>query len=209
VACFLLILVHMKSPLAARFLKISAVLALLPAIASAHPGHDGGHDLSWDFAGGFAHPVFGLDHLLAMVAVGVWAAQLGGRARWIVPATFVSVMTLSAAFAQNGIVPAGMEQMIAASLLAFGLMIAMAKRLPLSAGLGLTALFAAFHGFAHGAEIPANSSGLSYGLGFVAATVLLHAAGLALGKLSATQSSWFSKAAGAGVAAVGAVMFVA
>jgi urease accessory protein len=199
----------MKSRLAARFFKISATLALLPAVASAHPGHDGGHDLSWDFSGGFAHPVFGLDHLLAMLAVGIWAAQLGGRARWIVPATFVGVMTLGAIIGQQGVVPAGMEQMIAASLLAFGLMIAMAKRLPFSVGLGLTALFAAFHGFAHGAEIPASSNGLSYGLGFVAATILLHAAGLALGKLSASQSAWFTKVAGAGVAAVGAVMLVA
>ena len=199
----------MKSRLAARFLKITAALTLLPAIASAHPGHDGGHDLTWDFAGGFAHPVFGLDHFLAMIAVGIWAAQLGGRARWFVPATFVGVMTLAAVFGQNGVVPAGMEQMIAASLLAFGLMIALAKRLPLAAGLGLTALFAAFHGFAHGAEIPANTSGLTYGLGFVAATVLLHAAGLALGKFSLNQSSWFAKTAGAGVAAVGAVLLVA
>ena len=192
-----------------RLSTFTAVLALLPAVASAHPGHDGGHDLSWDFAGGFTHPVFGLDHLLAMIAVGIWAAQFGGRARWIVPATFVGVMTLATAFAQNGVVPAGMEQMIAASLLAFGLMIAMAKRLPLAAGLGLTALFAAFHGFAHGAEIPARANGLSYGLGFVAATVLLHAIGLSLGKFSATKSPWFSKTAGAGVAAVGAVMLVA
>lgn len=199
----------MKSRLAARFLAFSSALALLPAVASAHPGHDGGHDLSWDFSGGFAHPVLGLDHLLAMIAVGVWAAQLGSRARWLVPATFVGVMTLAAALGRQGVAPAGLEQMIAASLLAFGLMIAMAKRLPLAAGLGLTALFAAFHGFAHGAEIPASSGALSYGLGFVAATVLLHAAGLALGQLTARRSSWFAKTAGAAVAAVGAVMLVA
>ncbi|MFA6963025.1 MAG: HupE/UreJ family protein [Opitutaceae bacterium] len=198
----------MKRPIASRFLKLGAVLALLPAIASAHPGHDGGHDLGWDFSGGLMHPLGGLDHLLAMIAVGVWAAQLGGRARWLVPATFVGVMTIAAAFGQHGLVPVGIEQMIAASLLAFGLLIAMAKRLPLSAGLGLTALFAAFHGFAHGAEIPATSSGLAYGLGFVAATVTLHGLGLALGTLTARQSSWFAKTAGAGIAAVGAVMLV-
>ncbi|MEZ0216934.1 MAG: HupE/UreJ family protein [Rariglobus sp.] len=199
----------MKSLLAARLLKISAALAFLPTVASAHPGHDGGHDLSWDFAGGFAHPVFGLDHLLAMIAVGIWAAQLGGRARWIVPATFVGVMTLAAAFAQNGVAPAGMEQMIAASLLAFGLMIALAKRLPLAVGLGLTALFATFHGFAHGAEIPAGSGGFSYGFGFVAATVLLHVAGLALGSIKMSQLDNWLKASGVGIATVGAVMLVA
>lgn len=199
----------MKSRLAARFLKIIAALALLPAVASAHPGHDGGHDLTWDFGGGFVHPIFGLDHLLAMIAVGVWAAQLGGRARWLVPTTFAGLMTVAAAVGQNGVVPAGMEQMIAASLLVFGLMIAMAKRLPLAAGLALTALFAAFHGFAHGAEIPANANGLSFGLGFVLATMVLHGAGLALGALTARQSSWFTKTAGAAVGAVGAVLLLA
>jgi urease accessory protein len=199
----------MKSRLVARFFKISAALALLPPVASAHPGHDGGHDLTWDFAGGFAHPVFGLDHLLAMIAVGIWAAQLGGRARWVVPTAFVGVMTVAAAFGQNGVVPAGMEQMIAASLLAFGLMIALAKRLPLAAGLALTTFFASFHGFAHGAEIPANSGGFSYGFGFVAATVLLHAAGLALGSLKISQLDNWLKATGVGIATVGAVMLVA
>ncbi|CAM2968668.1 HupE/UreJ family protein [Rariglobus hedericola] len=199
----------MKRPLAARVFKMIAVLAALPAIASAHPGHDGGHDLTWDFAGGFQHPIFGLDHLLAMIAVGVWAMQIGGRGRWLIPATFVGVMTLGAAIGTQGVAFPAVEQMIAASLLVFGLMIAMAKRLPIYAGLGLTALFALFHGIAHGAEIPANSNGLSYGLGFVIATVALHSVGLALGKLSASQSSWFAKAAGAGVATVGAVMLVA
>src|SRR4051812_46407748 len=146
----------MKSTFATRLLKISATLALLPAVASAHPGHDGGHDLSWDFSGGFAHPIFGLDHLLAMIAVGIWAAQLGGRARWLVPATFVSVMALAATFGQREIPHTAMEQMLAASLLAFGLMIALAQRLPLVVGLGLTALFATFHGFAHVSELPSG-----------------------------------------------------
>jgi urease accessory protein len=198
----------MKSRLVVRFSQIVAALALLPAVASAHPGHDGGHDLTWDFAGGFAHPLFGLDHLLAMVAVGIWAAQVGGRARWLVPATFVGVMTLAAAFGRQGIVPAGLEQMIAASLLAFGLMIVLAKRLPFAAGLALTALFAAFHGFAHGAELPDNFNRLSYELGFVAATVLLHGIGLTLGSLKTERYVGWIKAAGVGLATVGAVMLV-
>ncbi len=199
----------MKSRLAVRFGQISAALVLLPSAAFAHPGHDGGHDLSWDFGSGFAHPIVGLDHLLAMLAVGLWAAKAGGHARWLIPATFVDVMALAAAFGQHGVVPAGIEQMIAASLLVFGLLIALAKRLPLAAGLGLTALFAAFHGFAHGSEIPASSNGLSYGLGFIAASVLLQVAGLVIGQLSARQSSWFAKTAGAGIAAAGAVMLIA
>ena len=200
----------MKSPLPTRFVRgFVAFFALLPVLAQAHPGHDGGHGLTWDFTGGLGHPFFGLDHLLAMVAVGIWAAQLGGRARWLVPATFVGVMTLGAALAHSGnaVVSApAVEQLIAASLLAFGLMIALAKRLPLAVGLPFVALFAAFHGFAHGAEIPANASGLAYGLGFVLATVALHLAGLALGKLSLRQSARWSQLAGAGIAVVGAVL---
>lgn len=190
-------------------LKLGALLAFLPAIASAHPGHDGGHGLEWDFAGGFTHPLFGLDHLLAMLAVGVWAAQAGGRARWLGPATFVGVLALGAVLgSQSGVLPA-VEQMIAASLLAFGLMIVLAKRLPLAAGLGLTALFGTFHGFAHGSELPIVSNGFSYGLGFVAATILLHGAGLMLGQVSARRPEWFVRTAGAGVATVGAVMLIA
>ncbi len=191
------------------FLQLGILLALLPVVASAHPGHDGGHDLHWDFAGGFTHPLFGLDHLLAMIAVGVWAAQLGGRARWLLPATFVGVMTLGAVLGTQGVALAAVEPMIAGSLLVFGLMIVLAKRLPLSVGLGFTALFAAFHGFAHGAELPAGSNGFSYGLGFVAATLLLLGLGLALGQLTTRRPVWLSRSAGAGVAAVGAVMLVA
>jgi urease accessory protein len=199
----------MKSRLASRFLQLVTTLALLPAVASAHPGHAGDHDLTWDFSGGFSHPLFGLDHLLAMIAVGIWAAQVGGRARWLVPATFVSVMTLAAVFGHRGFIPAGMEQMIAASLLAFGIMIAMAKQLPLAVGLVLTALFAAFHGFAHGAELPADSNGFSYGLGFVLATTVLHAIGYALGSIRIANISGWLKATGVGIATVGAVMLVA
>lgn len=196
----------MKTAALSRIVKFGALLTALPVAAFAHPGHDGGHGLEWDFAGGFAHPLFGLDHLLAMVAVGVWAAQLGGRARWLVPATFGGVMALGAVLASQNVAFPAVEQMIAASLLAFGLLIALAKRLPLSAGLGLTALFAAFHGFAHGAELPASSSGLTFGLGFAAATLLLHGLGFALGQFSQSRASWVSKTAGAGIAAVGAVL---
>jgi urease accessory protein len=187
-----------------RFSRLIALLAALPALASAHPGHD----LTWDFSGGFGHPIGGLDHVLAMVAVGLWAAQLGGRARWLVPSAFVGLLAVGAAFGHLGMAPAGVEQMIAASLLVLGLMVVIAQRLPLAVGLGLTALFGAFHGFAHGAEIPGSSGGISYGLGFITATVLLHGAGLALGLLSARQSAWFTRIAGAGVAACGAVLLL-
>ncbi len=190
----------------ARVSALASGLVLSAASLQAHPGHDGGHGFEWDFAGGFAHPIGGLDHLLAMVAVGVWAAQLGGRARWAVPATFVGVMVAAAALGMNGIVPGGVEQMIAASLLAFGLMITVAKRMPLYAGIGLTALFAAFHGFAHGSEIPAASGAWSYGFGFVVATALLHGAGYGFGKLVSAQRSWLAETAGMFIAVIGAIL---
>ena len=206
-ACFLLNPPPMKFRPSSRLLQLFAALALLPAVASAHPGHDGGHDLTWDFSDGLTHPLFGVDHLLAMLAVGIWAAQMGGRARWAIPATFVGIMTLASAFGRHGLTPAGTEQMIAASVLVFGLMIAMARRLPLAVGFVLTALFAAFHGFAHGTEISVTN-GLSYGIGFTLTTALLHIAGYGLGSIKLSQIDGWLKAAGMGIATVGAVMLV-
>jgi len=191
-----------------RLLRLAspAALALLfPALAQAHPGHDG-HDLTWDFSGGFAHPVGGLDHILAMVAVGLWAAQLGGRARWLVPAAFVGVMALAAAFGQRaGAIP-GTEQGIAASVLVLGLLIAATVRLPVAAGMALAGLFAAFHGVAHGAEMPATAGGLAYGAGFMVATASLHTAGAGLGLLAGKFSARVPRLAGWGIAAAGVVM---
>ena len=199
----------MKRILASRLFKLGAVLAVLPAAALAHPGHDGGHDLTWDFSGGFAHPLGGLDHLLAMLAVGIWAAQAGGRARWLVPSVFVGMLMLGAVAAQRDMAPAATEQLIAASLLALGLMVIIEKHLPFGLGVVLTALFGAFHGFAHGAQIPASSGGLSYSLGFITATIMIHAAGVALGLIQTNRFSNWAKATGAGIATVGAILLVA
>lgn len=184
------------------------LLAVLPLAASAHPGHEGGHDFGWDFSGGFLHPLSGLDHLLAMIAVGLWAAQLGGQARWLVPAAFVGVMALGAACGHGGMAFAGLEQGIAASVLVLGLLVATAVRLPLAAGMSLVSLFALFHGMAHGAEMPATAGGLEFGLGFVAATVLLHAAGLGLGRLTAQRANLVTRTAGVAIAIAGVVMLV-
>ena len=162
-------------------LILSSVLVFaLPVLAHAHPGHDG-HDLTWSFGTGFSHPFSGWDHLLAMVGVGVWAARLSGRARWLVPASFVSMMIVGAILAGNGLVLPCLEETIAASLLVLGLLIVFAVRLPLVAGMGIVGLFALFHGSAHGAEMPATGNGVLFGAGFVAATTLLHLAGLGLG----------------------------
>ncbi|EIP97466.1 hydrogenase/urease accessory protein [Opitutaceae bacterium TAV1] len=193
-----------RFPLRSVFLLVG--LVVLPALAQAHPGHDGGHELTWDFGGGFAHPFTGWDHLLAMTAVGLWAAILGGRARWLVPSAFVGLMVTGAVVAISGFVIPGVEQGIAASLLALGLLIAFAVRLPVAAGMAVTGLFAIFHGMAHGAEMPASASAFSYASGFVVATVILHAAGLALG-MALQKQTVIARVAGGLVAAGGLLAF--
>lgn len=184
-----------SSPLLAASLFLAATSAAL-----AHPGAAQANGV----ACGFSHPLTGWDHLLAMIAIGLWAAQLGGRASWRVPAAFVGVMALSAVAGHFiGVIP-GLDQGIAASVLALGLLVACAGRLPLSASVTLAAIFAVFHGLAHGAEMPATSSGLAYGAGFVVATALLHVAGIGLGLGSARLSKRAPRLIGWGIAAVGA-----
>ena len=155
-----------------------AAFLSLAGFAQAHPGHGGG-----GFASGFAHPLHGLDHLLAMLAVGLWAAQLGGRAKWAVPAAFVGVMTCGGALGMAGVRLPFAEQGIVASVLILGLLIAAAVRLPLAAGLAVVGIFALCHGYAHGAEMPETSAGAVYAFGFAVATALLHGCGFGLGVL--------------------------
>ena len=150
---------------------------LLPSLAQAHPNHGPATGL----AGGFMHPLTGLDHLCAMIAVGLWAAQRGGRALWAVPLAFVSAMTLGALAGMSGHTLPFVEQGIAASVLILGILIVSALRLPLAASIVLVGAFALFHGYAHGAEMPATASGFAYGAGFVAATAGLHLFGISLG----------------------------
>jgi urease accessory protein len=187
-----------------------AVFSLLgfAATAHGHPGHDGDHGLTWDFSTGVVHPLSGWDHFLAMLAVGLWAAQLGGRARWLVPAAFVGMMTLGAALGRAGFQMVGSAQGMAASVFVLGLLIASAVRLPVAAGMALVGVFAVFHGLAHGAEMPANTGGLGYGVGFMIATALLHAAGVALGGFAARTSVNAARYVGGFIAACGVVLFV-
>ena len=187
-----------------RFLAVVALA--FPVLAYAHPGHDG-HDLTWDFTNGALHPLFGWDHLLAMIAVGLWAAQLGGRSRWLVPTAFVSVMILGAALGQSGLSFSGLEQGIAASLFVLGLLIATTAKLRAPAGMAIVGIFALFHGLAHGLEMPASTSALTYGFGFIATTILLHAAGLTLGTAMKNQVT-ASRLAGSTLAIIGAAAFV-
>jgi urease accessory protein len=156
----------------------SSLLALgliaLPTAAFAHTGV-GPHD----FVHGFMHPVGGLDHILAMVAVGVFAFVLGGRALWLVPLSFVGMMAAGFVLSANGIALPYAELVIALSSIVIGGVAALGHRMPVVAAMALVGGFATFHGWAHGTGMPVNASALTYALGFVAATALLHVAGIA------------------------------
>ena len=172
-------------------------------------GHVGVSETS-GFAHGFAHPLTGLDHIAAMVAVGLWAAQRGGRAVWVVPLTFVSVMAVSGFLGTLGVPIPFVEPGIVASVLVLGVLIAAAVRLPLVASSLIVGLFAIFHGYAHGAEMPATASGLVYGAAFVVATGLLHCVGIGLGLLAGRLGSpRFVRYAGGATAALGVYLAVA
>jgi urease accessory protein len=159
------------------FLGAIAFTALLPTMAQAHPGHIEG---TGGWIAGFSHPLNGWDHILAMVAVGLWAAQLGGTAIWAMPLAFVAVMAGSAAIgAISGPLPWVEQGIILSDLILGGLVLA-ATRLPIRMGLLIVAILASFHGYAHGAEMPQMTSAFSYGTGFVMATALLHGIGLGL-----------------------------
>lgn len=159
------------------------------------------------FVAGFAHPLGGLDHVLAMVAVGLWAAQLGGRATWQVPLAFVATMAVGGMLGFSGVALPSVELGIAGSLLVLGAMVAAAVRLPVALGAGLVGFFALFHGHAHGAEMPAIASAGLYAFGFMLATALLHAAGLVAGLgLKHRAAEWVVRLGGAGVAAAGVVL---
>ncbi len=150
---------------------------LVSGSAVAHPGHG----LAIGFNHGFMHPLSGLDHILAMVAVGLLAVQLGGRALWALPATFVGVMILGAVDAHLGVTLPLVEPGIVGSVIVLGGLLALNARLSLTASMTIVGLFALFHGYAHGIETPASAGGLAFGLGFVLATMLLHASGIAAG----------------------------
>ena len=174
--------------LAAASLALVATIAL-PTIASAHPGHDG----TPGFIHGFLHPLGGLDHIFAMVAVGLFAARLGGRALWLVPASFVVTTAAAGAAGMAGLALPYVEAGIALSILVLGAAIALEMTMPVAAAMGLVALFAVFHGHAHGTEMPQTMSGLAYGTGFVAATAALHALGIGLGLVIGRSGEMFGR----------------
>jgi urease accessory protein len=166
--------------------KIALLLALSVYIPSAY-AHSLGNE-SMSLLNGLFHPLMGLDHILAMIAVGLWAAQLGGSALWRLPLSFMSMMVLAAVIAANGFSLPSAELLIAASVVCLGCLIALGIRLPLLVSMGLVGLFAMLHGYAHGLEMPHEQSAIYYGSGFVVATALLHITGIVLGKATTHQT---------------------
>ncbi|QRM56326.1 HupE/UreJ family protein [Sinorhizobium sp. BG8] len=146
----------------------------LPAFAHLNPEEHG------SLMAGFSHPLFGLDHILAMVAVGLWASQVGGRALWAIPCAFIGTMAIGFALALAGAHLPFVEPAILASVVALGLLVAMAVRLDTALAAAAVSVFALFHGFAHGGEL-GSAGAIQFGIGFVVATALLHIAGVALG----------------------------
>jgi urease accessory protein len=186
---------------------LAAALVLVPSLALAHPGLPGHtHDL----ATGFVHPLGGIDHVLAMVAVGLLAAQLGGRALWAVPASFIAAMAAAGLAGMNGVGLPMAEVGIAASIIVLGGAIALRLSMPVAAAMALVGFFAIFHGYAHGLETPATASGLMYGAGFVTATALLHGLGigigLAVGRLDGAFGRNLVRVAGSLAVVTGVVM---
>jgi urease accessory protein len=166
-----------RESLTGMALLIFASALLTPATVLAHnpAGVAGG------FASGFMHPLTGIDHILAMVAVGIWGAQLGAPAIWALPVAFPLVMSVGGAMGVRGVPLMGVEIGIAASALLLGLMIFSEARPPLVAAALLVGFFAIFHGYAHGTELPHAANPLAYGAGFVIATGMLHVSGIGLG----------------------------
>src|SRR5439155_6502720 len=159
-------------------LPFAFALLATPAFAHSEQG------VAIDFAGGFTHPIFGPDHVIAMVAVGLWGAFLGPPAIWVLPIVFPLVMAAAGALGVLGVPLPGVETGIALSAVALGLMVALAAKPPLWIAAVLVGAFAIFHGHAHGAELPVGADAIAYSMGFVVATGMLHLAGIAFGALA-------------------------
>ncbi|KFG70580.1 HupE/UreJ family protein [Microvirga sp. BSC39] len=175
------------------------MVAAMPALA-----HTGDHAAS-GLVDGFAHPFGGLDHMLVMVAVGLLAAVLGGRALWAVPASFTSMMLVGGVMGFIGIEIPAVEAGIAFSVIIFGAVLAAEVRCVTSVAMILAGMFAIFHGHAHGAEMPMEAVAGLYCLGFISATILLHGMGLAIGTVLGHRRM-IHRWAGAGISIAGVVL---
>jgi urease accessory protein len=178
------------------------LLLLAPARAFAHEGSSLPYG---SFIAGLAHPVLGMDHFLAMVSVGILSAQIGGRAIWTVPTTFVSVMAIGGLLGWLDVGLTSIELGISFSVLILGTAIAADRKLPVLVAMGAVAIFAIFHGYAHGSEMPNVANPIRYALGFMTGTALLHIAGLLVGDISQhyNRGKLLLRIAGAAIAGVG------
>lgn len=178
----------------------SVALLAFPSPLAAHEGGAAAGLLS-----GLLHPVSGLDHVLAMLAVGIWGAQMGPPAIWVLPVTFPMVMAFGGMLSLVGVPVPGVEIGIGLSALLLGLMVALERRPDLRAAAVLVGFFAIFHGYAHGAELPEGQSGILYSIGFVVSTGTLHASGIGVGLIHRwDRGKRALRIAGAGIAAGGA-----
>ncbi|MBB6094183.1 urease accessory protein [Povalibacter uvarum] len=185
----------------------AGISVLLPALALAHPeGHGAQNAID-----GFLHPLTGLDHLLAMIAVGLWAVHLGRRAVRILPIVFPVAMVVGALFALGGIALPAIEPAIAVSVIVLGVLVAAGVRMPVVAGAALIGVFAVFHGYAHATEGP-SANMLAYAIGFVGATVALHAVGIVAGAWIARNDLQHSRVvnglAGTAIALAGTAILI-
>lgn len=190
---------HRRSALGPQWLVLALVFALVARL-EAHVGAG----QTAGFLNGLRHPVSGMDHVLAMIAVGLWGAQLGAPAIWLLPVTFPMVMAFGGFLGLVGIPLPGVEVGIALSAVLLGAMVAREAKPSMAVAAGVVAFFAVFHGHAHGTELPAGQSGLTYSIGFVTATGCLHAVGIAIGLIHHWKSGRLAlRAAGAAVALAG------
>ncbi|MBK1671608.1 urease accessory protein [Rhodovibrio sodomensis] len=190
-----------------RFLIALLATALAASSASAHTGAM----TAGGFPTGFLHPIGGLDHVLAMVTVGLLAFHIGGRATWLVPASFVGMMVVGGALGAAAISLPLVEFGIVLSVVVLGAMVASGRAMPAVLAVAIVSVFAVFHGHAHGAEMPAAASGAAYGLGFVMATALLHGTGITAGyglaRLGSTSSNRLMRMTGAAASCAGLLIF--
>jgi urease accessory protein len=193
----------MSIKIAVRWVLGTAVALVVPAAAFAHTGMGASSGL----AHGFAHPFSGIDHILTMVAVGVFAANIGGRALWAVPLTFMALMAVGGGLGLAGVGLPHVEAVIALSVLVLGLAVAVPRQWPVAAAMVLVGVFAVFHGHAHGTEMGQAVSAAEYGFGFVLATGLLHLTGIGMGigavRLGVTRAQWITQTGGVAIAAAG------
>ncbi|TMQ57293.1 MAG: HupE/UreJ family protein [Candidatus Eisenbacteria bacterium] len=177
-------------------------LAATPACAHVERGQAAG------FLAGLHHPISGLDHVLAMVSVGLWGAQLGPPAVWLLPVTFPMVMAIGGFIGLIGVPLPGVEVGIALSAILLGFVVAREARPPLGLAAALVGIFAIFHGHAHGTELPPGQSGLTYSIGFVIATGLLHVTGITIGLVHRWRAGRIAIRVAGGLVAASGLVFL-